>query len=233
MNLSPKNILKPSAWKKLFSSLTEKKYPDELLCKEFIEYDAIDKSPRKREDVEKTLRRGCEALEELGVKYWLGRGSLLGFHRDNNFLPGDIDIDISVYSDKDIYRIIQKLPFDTLFVASNRGRYMQYAFLDRETDVIFDLWFFHDKDGKLYNRNLFGYFWLPSERIDNLETYSFQGKEYPVPNPDWYCRYWYGENWRQPKTYGKDWTIEYRKDCQGFDYRGAQNVTYLNYFKKQ
>ncbi len=232
MNLTLRNILKPSEWKKRFSSLTEAKYPDELLCKEFIEYDAIDKSPRKRDDVERTLRAGCEVLEGLGVKYWLDRGTLLGLYRDNDFLPGDIDIDVSVYSDKDIYRIIQKLPFDVLYVTSNRGYYMQYAFLDRETNVIFDIAFYHDKDGKLFNRNYFGYFWLPSEEINNLRTIRFCGKEYPVPDPDWYCRYWYGENWRQPKTYGKDWTIAYREDCQGFVYKGAQNIKNLKYFKK-
>lgn len=232
MALSLRNILKPSRWKKLFSDLIIGKHDDELVCKEFIEYDTVDKSPRKRADVEKTLRVGCQVLEELGVKYWVDRGTLLGFYRDNDFLPSDIDLDISVYSDKDVYRIVQKLPFDPLYVTSSRGHYMQFAFLDKETDVIFDIWFFHDRAGRLYNRNYFGSFSLPPEKIADLKAFNFSGKDYPVPDPEWYCRYWYGANWREPKAYGKDWTIEYRKDCEGFAYSGVHDVTDLSYYKK-
>lgn len=205
---------------------------DELLCIEYIEYNSIDKNRRRREDLEKTMMKGCAILQEIGVKYWIGRGTLLGLHRDKDFLPNDIDIDIDVYSDREIYKIIRKMPFDALYVTSTIESYMQFAFLDRETNVIFDIWFYHDRDGKLVNRNCFGQFWLPSEKIENLESMSFNGHEYPAPNPDWYCRYWYGENWRLPKKYGKDWTIEYRKDCKGFTYTGLTNVRELLYYKE-
>jgi hypothetical protein len=207
--------------------------PDELLCKEYIEYDSLDKTRRKREDLIQTMVRGCSVLEEIGVKYWLGRGSVLGFHRDNDFLPNDIDIDIDVYSDKDIYSIIHKMPFDVLFVTSSRGRYMQLSLLDRPTGTIFDIWFYHDQDGKLMNRNYFGYFWLPAEKCDQLQMMDLYGRQYPVPDPEWYCNFWYGMNWRIPKAYGKDWSIAYRKDCKGFIYTGIKNVEYLHYYNEK
>lgn len=205
---------------------------DELLCREYIEYNLIDKSKRRREDLVKTMLKGCMVLEEIGVKYWLGRGSVLGFHRDNDFLPNDIDIDIDVYTDKDVYKIIQKMPFEVIFVTNCRGRYMQLAFWDSETKVIFDIFFYYDSGRKLYNRNYFGYFWLPSDQIERLTTINFAGRDYPIPAPEWYCRFWYGDNWRTPKKCGTpDWTIDYRKDCEGFIYKGAKNVTDLHYYK--
>lgn len=207
--------------------------PDELLCREYFEYDLIDKSGRRQEDLIKTMEKGCSVLEELGIKYWIGRGSILGFHRDNDFLPKDIDIDIDVYSDKDVYRIIQKMPFDVLFITSSRGRYMQLSFIDRSTDTIFDIWFYHEQDGRLMNRNYFGYFWLPAEKCDKLQTMNLYGREYPVPDPEWYCNFWYGNKWRTPKSYGKDWSIAYREDCKGFIYTGVKNIEYLQYYKEK
>ena len=204
---------------------------DELLCREYIQYSSIDKNTRPREDLLKTLNRGCDVLEKIGVKYWIGRGSLLGFHRDNDFLPKDIDLDVSVYTDKDVYKIIQKMPFEVLFVTNCRGRYMQLAFWDSETKVIFDLWFYFGHRDKMYNRNYFGYFWLPMGKFDKLTTINFEGREYPIPEPEWYCQFWYGDNWRTPKGYGEDWTIEYRKDCKGFIYEGKKNVTDRLYYK--
>lgn len=203
---------------------------DEILCRQYIELRSIDKSGRRREDLVKTLLKGCIVLDEIGVKYWLGSGTLLGFHRDNDFLPNDIDIDISVYTDKDVYKIIRNMPFDILLVNSCRGRYMQLAFFDNETKVIFDIWFFYDHGRKLYNRNYYGYFWLPSNQFKKMTTINFDGRAYPIPDPEWYCRFWYGENWKRPKKYGEDWTVDYRRNCKGFIYKGAKNIKHIDYY---
>ncbi|OGT07449.1 MAG: hypothetical protein A2103_04230 [Gammaproteobacteria bacterium GWF2_41_13] len=205
---------------------------DELLCREYIEYALIDKSKRPRENLIKTMSKGCGVLEEIGVKYWLGRGTLLGFYRDNDFLPNDIDIDIDVYTDKDIYKIIQKMPFEVLFVTNCRGHYMQLAFFDRETNIIFDIFFYFESGDKWYNRNCFGYFWLPSNQFDKLGIMNFDGRNYPVPlDSEWYCRFWYGEDWKTPKKQSADWTIEYRNNCKGFIFEGVKNVTDLCYYR--
>jgi hypothetical protein len=230
MNNKLADFLKHTRLKKLI--LDGDNYPDELVCKEYIDYGSMDKSTRKREVVEGTLLTGCKVLEKLGVKYWIGQGTLLGFYRDNNFLPNDIDLDINAYTDKEIYRIIKELPFIPLYVTTCGGHYMQFAFLDRESDVIFDINFFYDRDDMLYNRNYFGWFRLPKSQIDNLKPFQFNGNEYPAPDPEWYCRYWYGENWRLPKKYSADWTIDYRKDCKGFVYLGEKNIKYIKYFEQ-
>jgi len=178
--------------------------------------------------------KGCNVLETIGVKYWISRGSLLGFYRDNDFLPNDIDIDVSIFTDVDVYLIIKKMPFEVLFVTNCNGRYMQIAFWDPQTKVIFDIWFYHESNNKIYARNFFGYFWLPKNKIDNLIKFTFQNRDYPVPDPEWFCSFWYGENWRTPKRYmTADWTIPYREDCKGFIYYGVKNVEEFFYYPKE
>lgn len=204
--------------------------PDTLYVKEYINYDFISKSPRSRDALIYTMAKGCKALEALNVRYWLGRGSVLGFHRDNDFLPTDIDIDIDMLGDKEMYQIIHRLPFEPLFVTINKGHYQQFAFLDRETDVIFDIWSYYENGGVFTNRNYFGYFWLPKNILTTLRPFSFDGVQYPIPDPDWYCDFWYGENWRIPKRYGNDWSIEYRKDCKGFMYTGEKDIVQSIYY---
>ena len=216
--------------REFFKSRQLRNNPAELLCREYIEYDAIDKGTRNRDDLIRTMVKGCNVLEDLGVKYSLGRGSILGFYRDNDFLPKDIDIDIDVFADREVYEIIRKMPFEILFVSSCRGRYMQLGFIDRPTDIIFDIWFYHEQDSIMTNRNYFGHFWLPSEKIASLRTMDIFGRSYPVPDPEWYCDFWYGKNWRTPKSYGKDWSIAYREDCKGFIYTGVKNVEYLHHY---
>ena len=205
---------------------------DDVLVREYISYESIDKGRREKAALVKTMVKGCAVLESLGVKYWLCRGIVLGLFRDKTFLANDIDIDLSVHTDKDIYEIIRKMPFDVLLTTNCRGRYMQVAFLDRETNVIFDIWFYHDSGDKIYSRNLYGYFWMPAARLQNLRRISFEGKDYPLPDEEWFCDFWYGKNWRQPKKYKtSDWTIPYREDCKGFIYYGVWNINSVPYYQ--
>jgi hypothetical protein len=205
---------------------------DELYCREYVDYESFDKSKRRREDLVKTMIRGCKVLDDLGVTYCLGRGSVLGLHRDQGFLPTDVDIDIDVFGDEKVYQMLKQMPFDEFFITSNKGHYQQLALVDKETNVIFDIFFYYEKNGQLINRNYFGYFWLPGEIVRNLHRISFEGYDFSVPEMEWYCEFWYGEHWRQPKKYGQDWSIDYRKDCKGLIYTGEKDIVYQSLFKK-
>lgn len=204
---------------------------DTLYANEYINYDLVDKGPRDRKALIHTMQKGCRVLDELGAKYWLGRGSVLGLHREKGFLPSDIDIDIDLAGDEELYRIFQKLPFELLLVTVCNGRHQQCAFIDPDTKVVFDIWVYYSHDaGVMTNRNYYGYFWLPEILKENLSLYEFDGGMYPVPNLEWYCEFWYGENWRTPKKYGDDWSVDYRKDCKGFVYTGLQNLVVNNHY---
>jgi len=195
-----------------------------LYCREYIDYEKIDKNPRKREYLIRTMMRGCHVLDRLGVKYAVGRGTALGFNRERGFLPTDIDIDIDVFGDEQVYQIIRRLPFDELFVTSSNGHYQQFAFLDKETNVIFDLYFYYLTSGCWINRNYFGYHWLPADKYEKLGAFPFEGFDFPAPDLDWYCSFWYGDNWRTPKKYDKTWSEYYQNDCKGFIYLGEKDI---------
>ncbi|MFA6923663.1 MAG: hypothetical protein WC223_05355 [Bacteroidales bacterium] len=219
---------------RMFKSSKEKpiSLKGELLCREYIEYNKICEEKHTKEMMETTLIKGCDVLKEIGVKYWLGKGTLLGFHRENDFLSTDLDIDVDIYTDKDVYKIIKSMPFDVLFVTSNNNNYMQLAFLDKETNVIFDIYFWYLSNDKIINRCCYGYFWLPFDKIDNLSHITYNGKNYPAPNPDWYCEFWYGENWKTPVKYEKGWHEYYKNECKGLIYTGTKNIRYLKYFNE-
>jgi hypothetical protein len=217
MTAMPKQVIKTDIFKSLY-------------FKELIEYEKIDKTPRTAGRLIKTMQEACQILDEIGVTYWISRGTLLGIHRGQNFLPNEIDIDIDVYTDDDVYRIIHKFPYDVVVAATSDGHYMQLAFLDRDTDVIFDIWFYYPYENQLINRNFFGYFLLPDKAIEPLDSVDFHNHKFPtLSDPEWYCRYWYGENWRTPKKYGTNWQLDYERDCKAFVFLGEKNLIYKKY----
>lgn len=206
---------------------------DDLYCREYLNYDALEKTPKLKSDLLKTMVTGCSALEELGIKYFISKGSALGFKRNGGFRPTESDIDIDIISgDEQIYKLIRRLPFEDLFITSNKGHYQQYSLIDSDTRVILDLCIFHKTDQWLVNRNYFGYFWLPACKVETLQYFSLDGYSFPIPDLNWYCNFWYGPNWQTPRKYGKDWSVDYRRDCGGLIYTGAKDIVYEKYFKE-
>lgn len=173
------------------------------------------------------MHRGLRVLDTLGVRYCLSRGLILGFHRDRAFLPNDTDIDIDMFDDRSVYAIIKHMPLDLILVTSSAGRYMQLAFIDNDTQVVFDIFVYHLSGTRYLNRNFYGYFWLPEATPTNLATIKFKENQYPSHNPAWFCPFWYGKHWRTPEPQALDWSINYRNNCEGFIYTGERNVLYL------
>ena len=59
----------------------------------------------KREDVSpahvhETLKAGVDALGSAGARPFLAYGTLLGWARENDFIPGDVDIDVGIFADE-------------------------------------------------------------------------------------------------------------------------------------
>lgn len=204
---------------------------DRILVKRYRHSGRLGQENLTHEGLEKTLIKGCDVLEQLGIKYWLSSATLMGLNRDNHFIPNDKDVDIDIWTDKDIYSIVKTLPFDTVVrVVSSNNFYMQFAFFDEETRAIFDLFFFYPEGDRLVNRNDYGVFWYPREKFDILTFIEYNGRKYPSPDPDWYSEFMYGKDWRIPKSYKGHWTEDYIKDCSGFIFTGNENVKQVNYY---
>jgi lipopolysaccharide cholinephosphotransferase len=152
---------------------------------------------------EKAIKLICDLVDELearGVKYWFNWGLLLGAVRQNDFIPYDTDLDITVHwEDRDkIYEIEP--------IMESKGCYVP----TREECFYEDRWFIRDREkielnfvervGDKYiyspNRCNLG---CPVEYIDKLDAITFYGREFTIPsNAKEYLRLSYGDNWGTP-----------------------------------
>jgi len=163
------------------------------------------------------LSKGCEALEKMGIHYWVASGTLLGLHRQNGFIPHDTDIDVEVLTDQSVKEIIAGIPFDPIQIMTRRGKPMQIAFL-ADNNIIFDIYFFHDYGPKVLNFNEWGIFYYPKDLISTLSSITFKEKKYPCPNPEDYCVFRYGAEWRTPKKSKGVWA-----------YNAPNLIRYMNF----
>lgn len=75
----------------------------------YKKYKQNNKQDRHEEILE--LKKVCNILDSLNIKNWLDFGTLLGMYRDQNLIPHDNDIDISIVLDSDevMYTLVEKL----------------------------------------------------------------------------------------------------------------------------
>lgn len=205
--------------------------PDIFYNRNYIDYNSLGRQPRSFEAQKEILHKGLGVLDKLGIQYSIGRGTLLGIYRDGKFVEGDMDIDIDVFKDDDVFRIIKEMPFELLLVTECNGKYQQIAFYDKKTDMVFDIWFYNLEKGNYINRNFKGNFILPKEKVENLSRISYGGIEYLSLEPEWFCLYWYGKNWRTPVHYNEPWYKYYRKECSAFSYKRNPIVNHFQYYK--
>ena len=201
-----------------------------LSIRSYINFNTIDKSPKKQEDLLFTMKKGISILDSLGIVYSLGRGTLLGIHRDKKYTDGDNDIDIDVFEDKNIHEIINKLPFEIVLITMSAGRYQQLVMVDPETGVLFDIWFYSLIKNEYVNRHAQGFFKIPKNEVLNLKTILFEKKQYSCFDPNWYCEYWYGKFWKTPVKYSKTWIQFYKEDCSGFEFSPEKNLIFIKLF---
>lgn len=156
-----------------------------------------------------TLKIGCEALDSLGWKYWLSAGTLLGIHRDDSFIYHDTDIDVEIIGPKDTQELVEGMShFDLLVTRVNEDiGPIQTAFEDPANQAIFDVYTFYEDGSNLVSD--FG-LWYPKSYFKDLTTINFNGIDFPCPDPDWYCEFRYGKDWKTPKNKKGNW----RKDCK-------------------
>jgi hypothetical protein len=202
-----------------------------LITRLYMDYSKVDKSPKSKRDLLITMNRGISVLEKLGISYSLAKGTLLGLHRDGEFTDGENDIDIDIFGDKDIHNIISSMPFDILLINIFKGKYQQLVFIDPETKVLFDIYFFHFNINCYENKHMQGYFKMPMGREKDFSTIQVKGRKYTAFDPEWYCEYWFGENWKSPKTYSATWVDHYKNDCSGFKFKPEKNVKYINLYQ--
>lgn len=147
----------------------------------------------------KNLRLAKEVLESCNSKYWIIGGLLLGFYRDNDFIPWDWDIDIDMFSEnmRDSYDDLAQRFMDVGFIVRRNHQFPDIKInLFRKKDRITIRGLFKDESGRYLMSKVDRY---PIEFFQKTDYIEFQGNRYPAPHPiKKYILYLYGKNWKKP-----------------------------------
>jgi hypothetical protein len=163
----------------------------------------------------------CEILNKLDINYFLITGVLLGAIRENDFIPWDWDVELSVFSDE----VPEK--FDLLideiktsgFTIEKYYKELSMLKIDfvgklpQETTAYTINGWNHDKIKNIFWRRTYkipDHFLLNMKKIHFFEKYHFA----PYP-PEKFLEYQYG-NWKKPlKTSNK--LVYMRKEFHGIN----------------
>ncbi len=175
---------------------------------------------------EGTLVLGAWILGRMKLKWWISAGTLLGIHRDGRLIPHDTDIDVEILVDwtesydekfeEDLYLSFQSMGFDLYRTMRHYGEnyneklgsIMQLAFIHRETNIVFDIYFFYNvgKSDQFINENDMGQLWYPADMSEHF--IEFSNYKFPCPDPDWYCEFRYGPDWKTPSKEKRGWSAD-------------------------
>lgn len=173
------------------------------------------------------LLKACEIFEKLGVTYWLAFGVALGFHRQDDFIPYDSDIDMCVKLDFDNFeqskQTINKIwdaftdeYFRPIRIVSfgEVDKYTMQASFINEHRVPIDIFFLYENIEKdhVVQFNEKGILRFRKEHIDAIKKVKFKHGTFPIPTPtDEFLEDYYGSDWKTPTgKKKKNWENEAR-----------------------
>ena len=164
------------------------------------------------------VRAGLEAvyrgtnrfLHDLGVRYWLVYGTLLGYHREGRLLEGDRDVDFGAHEHEyaRIWRARAMLPAGfRMYDTSRKHHGPKLYVVHRSWEA--DIYFYRDADGLLQSyeksRNAGDMAPFPRDFVFPLRAVTFLGEPTTVPcRPEAYLvhtyRYIGRDAVKDPKT---------------------------------
>lgn len=166
------------------------------------------------------MKKGCDILNKLGIKYCISFGTLLGIYRDNCLIPHDTDLDIEAVhpvNAKKIEKAFIKNGFKLGCKVVALGVIQKLAFYT-EDEVVFDIEFYQQIGNFVYcfhEKNL--YFKFSAEHYEKFDQYLFLDYMVHIPHdPERWLEYTYGKNWRIPKTSTQDFREDQFFDKEGY-----------------
>ena len=177
----------------------------------------------------------AEVIEKHHIPAFAAYGTLLGFVRDNGFLPHDDDMDIGIlpgaWTPQRLLKVLleEDEGFSFLFAFSYNGRVTEFKLQYGEVPIDF---FFYEDDGENFFTG--SYHYLPNveyptpnansaqrvceTRIESLSKIKVYGIDFPIPaNSERVLECLYG-NWRVPDENWNDNMYPGITDLPGFAY---------------
>jgi len=148
----------------------------------------------------------CDACS-IFDEYWLESGTILGLYRDNDFLPGDHDIDIGTPY---VENIKYDLPMEFIKKGFLFGRYTEIddkiqQFVFTKFGNLVDVWVWYNEGEMLENVTELGLAKQPYSLFNPLGKYEFKGEEFSVPNDiEKYLEVRF-KDWKTPANGGMKW----------------------------
>ncbi len=157
--------------------------------------------PMSREDARILLIKVKELLQNIGLSFCLGYGTLLGAVRNHDIIPGDEDLDIIIENEA---LLLSNLPYlsddglKTIRICSGST----YSFRLNDNSYI-DIYIMKPIRGfspwKLNCVCLCGFCYTPRKFVKEYQEINFLGNTYLCyKNPERILEFWYGKNWRIP-----------------------------------
>ena len=150
------------------------------------------------------LKKVRDALDDVGLRYWLASGALLGAYRDGDFIRWDWDVEIDVLEEEfderfgDLARRLERRGFR---VRLPRGTKRRLSCRRGRGDPI-NVWAFalqEDVDGTPHRRKRVSHLNVPASMWGEGFYVELRGELYQAHTPvaD-YLAWTYGPDWRTP-----------------------------------
>ena len=168
----------------------------------------FDYKSRLRSSEELSIRKKeflkiCEILDEQKIKYFLHTGILLGAIRNNNLIPWDWDVEVSVFSVDlkprlfELQSKLQNSGFNIIKIDKdfNSIKIDFYGKYPSDTTFYTIYGWYHNKKKKIFGRKKYK---IPEHFILNMKKIKFFERFHFAPYPpEKYLEYMYG-NWKKP-----------------------------------
>jgi hypothetical protein len=150
-------------------------------------------------------------LEEItqylsAYTFFMDAGSLLGIHRNGDFIDHDTDIDFAIVIDPNDQMIFPTPDWKLIGVWNYRNLPMQRAYEYKGIVVDFYFYYLNFEEGLIVNHNDHGVLKLKVEDVIPTSIFEFKGYPIRMPNsPERVILSEYGKDWETPSTSKGDW----------------------------
>jgi len=187
--------------KKIFRKHTDPLNTDVIEANELERgYRKYNKKDRHEEILE--LKRVCNLIESLNIKYWIDFGSLLGLYRDQNLISYDNDVDISIIHnpDKDIYILLEKLSENYYIKHYEEGYICIYPKNNPNFGYVhIDIYIYEEYKNKIIKAIPWPCIEIRDYFVNDLINLKYKNLEFKVPNHTKnYLKMFYGQDFTTP-----------------------------------